>query len=158
MTTPAIRRCFALLALSLSCLFPRLLVAADGGGTVSGYVSNAASGNLLEGARVEVPQLGIIVFTDRNGQFTLDNLPAGTHQIVASYTGLDNVKADVAVAAGQRATRNFDLTTAIYQLDTFKVTGEREGNAAAITAQRNAPNVKNIVSIDAFGNLPNMNA
>jgi hypothetical protein len=98
MTTPAIRRCFALLALLLGSLLARAVFAADGGGTVSGYVSNAASGNLLEGARVEVPQLGLVVFTDRNGQFTLDNLPAGTHQIVASYTGLDNVKADVAVA------------------------------------------------------------
>ena len=54
--------------------------------------------------------------------------------------------------------RNFDLTNEVYKLDHFKVTGEREGNAAAITAQRNAPNVKNIVAIDAYGNLPNMNA
>jgi len=40
-------------------------------------------------------------------------------------------------------------------LQAFKVTGEREGAAAAITAQRNAENVKNIVAMDSFGNLPN---
>jgi len=38
------------------------------------------------------------------------------------------------------------------------VTGEREGGAAAITAQRNAENVKNVVAMDAFGTLPNMSA
>jgi iron complex outermembrane recepter protein len=132
--------------------------AADSTATIAGYVSNAASGNLLEGARVEIPQLGLVALTDRNGQFMFTDIPAGTHEVVASYIGLDNIKASVAVTGGQRVTRNFDLTTAIYQLDTFKVTGEREGNAAAMTAQRNATNLKNVVAIDAYGNLPNMNA
>jgi iron complex outermembrane recepter protein len=133
------------------------LPAADAPAGITGYVSNAQTGNLLEGARVEIPQLGLTTFTDGTGRFNLE-VPAGTHQVVASYTGLDNVKVDVTAAAGQEVTRNFDLTSAVYQLDTFKVTGEREGNAAAITAQRNAANVKNIVAIDAYGNLPNMNA
>lgn len=124
---------------------------------ITGNVSNAQSKKLLEGARVEVPSLNVVVLTDNTGRFVLD-LPAGTYQLVASYTGLDDAKADVAVTAGQPAVRNFDLTSSIYKLDTFKVTGELEGNAAAITAQRNAANVKNIVSIDAYGNLPNMNA
>ena len=35
---------------------------------------------------------------------------------------------------------------------------EREGGAAAITAVRNAENVKNVAATDQFGNLPNMNA
>ena len=130
----------------------------SGPGTISGNVSNAATGNLLEGARVDVPQLGLSAFTDRNGHFDFTNVPPGSHELVVTYTGLDPMKAVVDVPAGQRVTRDFDLSTGIYQLDTFTVTGEREGNAAAITAQRNAPNVTNIVAIDAYGNLPNMNA
>ncbi|MBI4626998.1 MAG: TonB-dependent receptor [Verrucomicrobia bacterium] len=127
-------------------------------GVISGNVSNSGTGNLLEGARVEVPQLGLVALTDNTGRFVLSGVPAGAHELVASYTGLDPLKASVTVAAGQRAIRDFDLTSGIYQLDAFKVTGEREGNALAITAQRNAPNVKNIVAMDAYGNLPNMNA
>lgn len=50
------------------------------------------------------------------------------------------------------------VTSSIYQLTEFVVSGEREGNALAITAQRNAANVKNVVALDAFGNLPNMSA
>jgi len=64
----------------------------------------------------------------------------------------------VSVTPGQRISRDFDLTTGIYQLQAFTVAGEREGSAAAITLQRNAPNVTNIVAIDSYGNLPNMNA
>ncbi len=127
-------------------------------GSISGNVGNAGTGNLLEGARVEIPQLGLTTLTGNAGRFVLTGVPAGTHEIVASYTGLDPVRDTVTVSAGQSINRNFDLTTGIYQLQAFTVSSEREGNAAAITAQRNAPNVKNIVAIDAYGNLPNMNA
>ncbi|MSU48308.1 MAG: TonB-dependent receptor [Opitutus sp.] len=128
------------------------------GGVISGNVGNAATGNLLEGAQVELPRLGLVALTDNTGRYVLIGVPAGSHELVATYTGLDPVKGSVTIAAGQRATRDFDLTTGIYKLTKFHVTGEREGAAAAITAQRNAPNTKNIVAIDAYGNLPNTTA
>ena len=134
------------------------LVAAAAGGAISGSVSNAATGNLLEGARVTIKALGIAGFADNTGRYVLTGVPAGTHELEVSYIGLDAVRAQVAVAAGGRAERNFDLTTGIYKLEAFKVTGEREGDAAALTLQRNAENVKNVVSMDSFGNLPNMSA
>ena len=127
-------------------------------GTVSGNVSNAATGNLLEGARIEVPTLGLTAFTDNTGRFVLNGLPAGSHELIVSYIGLDTDRRTVSLSANQSLTQNFDLTTAIYKLDQFKVTGEREGDAAAITAYRNSENLKNIAATDSFGNLPNMNA
>jgi iron complex outermembrane receptor protein len=145
------------LVFSLSFAFTAAVDAAETG-SVSGVVSNTATGNLLEGARIEVPQLGVAAFTDNTGRFVVANLPSGPVELVVTYVGLDPVRSTVNVTAGQRAERNFDLTSSIYQLEAFKVTGEREGGAAAITAQRNAENVKSIVAMDSFGNLPNMNA
>ena len=133
-------------------------VATSASGSISGNISNAGTGNLLEGARVELPQLGLSTLTDNTGRFVLNRVPPGTHEMVASYLGLDPIKAEVVVAAGRRATRDFDLTASIYQLQAFTVSSEREGGAAAITAQRNSPNVKNVVAMDTFGNLPNMSA
>jgi iron complex outermembrane receptor protein len=124
-------------------------------GTITGTVNNLATGNLLEGAKIDVPALGLSTLTDNTGRFVLAAVPAGTHEVVASYLGLDAMRSQVTVTASGRAVRNFDLTTGIYKLQEFKVTGDREGAAAAITAQRNADNVKNIVSMDSFGNLPN---
>jgi len=126
--------------------------------TLGGNVSNLATGNLLEGARVEIPALSRAALTDQTGRYVLADLPAGTHELVVTYLGLDPQRAVVAVATGQPATRNFDLTSGIYKLDAFRVTGEREGDAAAITAYRNSENLKNIAATDSFGNLPNMNA
>jgi len=147
---------FTLAALALA---PRPeLAAADATGSLTGVVSNPATGNLLEGARIELPQLGLGTLTDLTGRFVLSGVPAGTHEVLVSYTGLDPARAQVTLGPGQRAVRDFDLTSGIYKLDAFKVTGEREGAAAAITAQRNAENVKNVVAMDAFGTLPNMSA
>lgn len=145
---------FVLFAAGLSGTAAR---AADGG-VVTGNVNNAATGNLLQGAKVEIPALGLSALADDTGRYVLTGVPAGTHEVVASYTGLDPVTSRVVVSAGQRAVRDFDLTTGIYVLQEFKVTGEREGGAAAITAQRNADNVKNVVAMDSFGSMPNMSA
>ncbi|MEY2880955.1 MAG: hypothetical protein RLZZ15_3335 [Verrucomicrobiota bacterium] len=149
----------ALLALvTVALSLPSRAAAADSTGALTGVVSNATSGNLLRGARVELPALGLAALTDDDGRYAFDAVPPGTHEVVATYLGLDAMKFPVTVAAGARAARNFDLTTGVYQLEAFKIVGEREGNAASLTAQRNAPNVTNVVAIDAFGTLPNMNA
>ena len=124
-------------------------------GVVSGTVSNAGTGNMLEGARITVPALSLSALTDASGSFVVVGVPPGTHEVVVSYLGLDTARAQVSVAAGQRVTRDFGLSAGVYKMAEFKVTGDREGAAAAITAQRNAPNVKNVVALDSFGNLPN---
>jgi TonB-dependent receptor len=150
-------RLFALLT-GLACAFASPLAHAADAGSVTGSVSNTATGNLLEGARITVPALGLNALTDNSGRFVLAGVPAGTHEVLVSYIGLDSVRTQVTVSPGQRAVRDFDLTTGVYKLEAFKVSGEREGGAAAITAQRNAPNHTNVVSMDSFGNLPNMSA
>lgn len=154
-TAGCLARPYALLFLLSLGLFTPFARAADAG-TVTGTVTNTTTGSLLEGARIEVPRLGLSALTDNTGRFVLTNVPAGTHELVTAYIGLDPVKSQVTVGPGERAVRNFELTTDIYKLEAFRVTGEREGGAAAITAQRNAPNLTNVIAMDSYGNLPNM--
>ena len=125
-------------------------------GTVTGTVNNVATGRLLDGARVEIAALGRSVLTDGDGRFLFQDLPPGEHVVTVSYEGLDAYVATVRIPPGGSTTLRIDLTAGIYRLDTFKVTGEREGTAAAITAQRNADNVKHIVAVDTYGIMPNM--
>ena len=150
-------RLFTLLT-GLACAFASPLAHAADAGVIAGTVSNAATGNLLEGARVQVPALGRTALADETGRYVLSGLPAGTHELVVTYIGLDSARSQVVVGEGRRAERNFDLTTAIYKMDAFKVTGAREGDAVALTSQRNSENLKNVVAMDSFGNLPNMSA
>lgn len=146
------------LALLTPALFAQTAPSTAERGTVLGTVSNAATRNLLEGAKIEASKLGLSVLTDNTGRFVLSGIPAGDLEITVSYLGLDGQKKTVRVAPGQRSVQDFDLTTQVYKLGEFRVTGEREGNALALTAQRNADNVKNVVALDTYGNLPNLSA
>jgi hypothetical protein len=104
-----LRRLFILAAL---LFLPAALRAADSSGSVTGTVSNTATGNNLEGARVEIPRLGLSVLTNNSGQYVFTGVPAGDHELVATYIGLDPARVTVTVAAGARVTRNFDMTRA----------------------------------------------
>jgi len=137
------------------CLVTAWANAADA--VLSGQVSNAATRAFLEGATVSVAGTTRSAVTDREGRFELA-LPAGTEvTVVAGFTGLDPQRAAVRASDGQRVTRDFALTAEVYRLDKFTVAGEREGTALAETLQRQAPNVKAIVSSDTFGNVADGN-
>jgi len=152
----------ALLALSASVAFPPAPLVAQttataSSGVITGLVTNKTTGNGLIGARVEIPALNLSALVDNTGQYLL-NVPPGTHSMVVSYTGLDTQNIEVNVASGQSVLRSFDMSSTIYMLDAFKVASEKEGLAAAMTQQRNADNLKNVASMDALADLPNMNA
>ena len=56
---------FRTLALAVCCVAAGSF-AAESGGTITGNVSNAATGNLLEGASITVPALGLATLADRD--------------------------------------------------------------------------------------------
>jgi TonB-dependent receptor len=154
------RRAIALVALSF--VFGAALsaqVSSSGTGTISGVVSNQGTGKYLEGAAVLLVELNRTTLTDATGRYRFIDLPPGEYRVVGSYTGLDDRSATIVLSStATAATADFDLTSQVYQLDTFTVVTDREGNAASITRQRNADSVKHVVSMDAFGNLANDNA
>jgi len=132
-------------------------IASAGQNVVSGRVVNQATGQYLEGAQVQVAGSDRAVLTSRTGYFELGGLPAGPQQLAISYTGLDPQTVTATVAGTRTDIGEIALTAGVYRLDAFVVPGEREGNALAITQQRNAPNVKNVMSSDAFGNVADDN-
>src|SRR5262245_53234710 len=114
-------------------------------GALSGRVQNAATGDYLEGAIVTLESTSFSAQTARDGSFYFSTVPPGEYRLTVTYTGLDSQTAVVPVAPGQSVTREVALTSKIYALDPFTVAGEREGNALAITQQRNANNMKNVI-------------
>ena len=126
-------------------------------GTVSGRVSNAATKSYLHGAIVQLSDSDHSTITDREGRFDLRNVRPGDVTLLVSFTGLDAQQIRLAVAPGQTVQRDVELTSQIYKLEKFTVAGEREGTALAETLQRQAPNVKNVISSDTFGNVADGN-
>src|SRR5688572_19817973 len=130
---------------------------AQTGATITGQVSNLATGSYLHGAVVAASGVEQNTITDREGRFELRNVPPGEITLTISFTGLDPQVVRVAVGPGESVVRNVELTSAIYKMEKFTVAGEREGTALAETLQRLAPNVKNVISSDTFGNVADGN-
>ncbi|MEY4688513.1 MAG: hypothetical protein RIR76_2536 [Verrucomicrobiota bacterium] len=122
-------------------------------GSLTGLVTNAATGATLEGARLIIKDRNLETVTDNLGYFTFEDLAPGPVVLVATYTGLAPAEAAAEVPASGRARKDISLTADIYRLSAFVVGSEREGNAKAITLQRLSDGVKSIVSADAFGGL-----
>lgn len=128
-------------------------------GSIVGHVRNQASGSAVQGASVTISGTErFFTFTDVDGTFRLNHVPVGPHTVIVSYTGLNMASTSVTVAAGQQVELSVNLSSEIYSLPAFQVSAVREGQAAAINEQKNARNVVNIVSTDAFGNVADTNA
>lgn len=134
------------------------IAAAAANGVISGIVTNKTTGNGLIGAKVEIPSLNLSALVDNTGRYIIRGVPAGAHELVVTYTGLDTQRVSLTLADGQAATRDFEMSSSVLMLDTFKVTSEKAGLSSALTQQRNADNLKNVASMDALVDLPNMNA
>jgi TonB-dependent receptor len=126
-------------------------------GEIGGVISNKVTRQYLEGAAVQIVELNRTTLTDQFGRYRFDDVPYGEYMLLASYTGLDSLRQSANVKAPGMTKHDFDLTAQAYQLETYSVVGEREGNAASITRQKNAPNIKNVIALDAMGILPNDN-
>ncbi|MEY4939734.1 MAG: hypothetical protein RIQ93_1469, partial [Verrucomicrobiota bacterium] len=139
--------------LPLVLLFGAMAQPASAQSVLTGVVTNSATGRTLTGARVALKGAGKEVLTDDTGTYRFTEVAPGSAVLSVSYTGLTTVDVPVQVTAGGLSRQDVGLTSDIYTLNKFVVSGEREGNAQAITLQRNSTGVKSIVSSDAFGSL-----
>ena len=156
----------ALLAFAALWLGAQLhLLAQPATGTIAGRVFHPANGHYVEGARITVAGTSLETFTDNDGTFRLDGVPAGDARVRVFYTGTAPRLEPVRITAGQTAQLDVSLaptaapppaaTGEVVQLDQFTVTTSREmdGAAIAINEQRFAANIKNVVSTDEFGSV-----
>ncbi|MEY4087760.1 MAG: hypothetical protein RJB55_31, partial [Verrucomicrobiota bacterium] len=132
-------------------------------GSISGRVQNIATSQYLVSARLSVKGTALTALTDNFGAYRLDGVPAGNVVVEVFYSGLDPQQAEVAVAAGQTAQRDFDLTnralygdrTGVVKLEAFVLSSSKltEGEALATNEQRFAANIKNVIATDAYGDV-----
>jgi iron complex outermembrane recepter protein len=136
-----------------------MLSAQPATGVIEGRVFDAAAGRALVNARVALDGTNREAITDETGSFRLPGVAAGEARVSVSYLGMAGQTATVSVPAGGTAQREFELVRTGTQkdetvrLDAFTVVVDREMSAQAISMneQRNAPNIKNVVAIDEFG-------
>lgn len=82
-------------------------------GKISGHVTDAFTGAVLPGVRTVAVQNGVVFttfYTDSNGFYTLDNLPPGQYQVIATGPDIYQVaNLTVSVVAGQTTEQEISL-------------------------------------------------
>ncbi len=127
-------------------------------GTISGVVTSATTRNALQGASVSISSLNRVELTDSSGRYTIAGVPAGIVDVTVAYSGFNQTSQKVSVNAGATVQSDIELKSSeITSMEAFTVATMKEGQAASITEQRNALNIKNVTSFDEWGILPTQN-
>jgi TonB-dependent receptor len=134
-------------------------------GSIEGRVYNKSASTALVNARISLSGpdgsgSGRQSNTDSGGAYMLANIPPGEVRITVSYVGMETSSAAVTIPAGGTIKRDFELILAgeprsgeVVKLEAFNVISDREmsAQAVAMNEQRSAPNLKNVVAMDQFG-------
>jgi len=156
---------FMLVALGppASAAEPRATSAGGETGAITGDVRNEVTDQFLNKAKVSVVGSNQTVFTDSFGVFRLVNVPSGPVELEIFYTELDAARVKVDVPRGGVVHQSIALTSAAryganaasLKLDPFVVSADKETDAQAIATneQRFSPNIKNVMSTDALGDV-----
>ncbi|WP_343616707.1 TonB-dependent receptor [Novosphingobium sp.] len=125
-------------------------------GSLRGRVLNAATGEYLQNAEVDVTSANISVYTAEDGSFRIPDMPTGPVDVVVRYTGLKDYRSRVTVMSEQATVLDVEMAPQGLSANAEKaitVVGERSGQAAALMKRRSALNAVTAVDADNFGAL-----
>jgi len=108
---PAVRRSLCALGLLFACVTPAGWVQAGTLGGIAGTVTDAATGNPISGARLEIdsPSQAVTATTDARGHFVAFSLQPGDYTITVEKSGYDTHSGSgYAVSADQ--TQQYDIS------------------------------------------------
>ena len=121
--TATIRGLLLIPVAALGCLLATQGAAGQQTGTVTGVVSDVATGQTLESASVKLDDAPRGVLTNTDGRYVVLNVPAGTHQLTFQILGYDDLTLQVEVVAGETLERNAEMTSGALELQGLVVTG-----------------------------------
>ena len=127
-------------------------------GKVTGSVTDATTGSFLPGASALIEGTSLGSATLRDGSYIIPNVPAGTHTLQVSYTGYDDFTVEVTVAAGEVVYQDASLISTVIALDEVTYSLLRQGQAKALTQQRNSDRIVSIISEEMIDAFPDKNA
>src|SRR5690242_1775784 len=118
-------------------------------GSITGRVTDKASGHAIAFATIAIPELKAGGLTDPEGQFLIRGVPPGTYEVRVQFLGYRaQSRAGVIVAAGKPAVVNFTLEEiVVHEEKAVEVTAERrlvEVRQGATIRSVNASEIRNL--------------
>lgn len=126
-------------------------------GDIVGVVSDSSQKGFLPGASVLLVENGRTESADSGGRFRFSGLAAGDYNLRVTYVGHEEKTQAVSVPASGEVPVLITMNSGVIVLETMVIEGYREGRSRALQEKQNATNIKDIVSSDVIGNLPDRN-
>ena len=130
-------------------------------GRIVGRVIDAASGQGITGAQVQVVGTALGALAGVDGRFTIANVPAGAVTVQARRLGFPpKTVTGLAVGSGQTVEQSITLAAATVQLAavTIEASAERGSVSSALDQQRTATCVVNAVTSEQIAKSPDADA
>ena len=124
-------------------------------GTIKGRILDT-SNQTLPGATIYIDSLHTGVVSDINGFYTLTNIAPGTYKVKVSYVGYSPVEMTITVPEGKTVESDVMLNDGVKWREVV-VGGAFNGQRRALSSQKNAMGIVNVVSADQVGKFPDSN-
>ena len=124
-------------------------------GSIRGRVVDNGQ-QVLPGASVFIENLQTGVISDIDGFYTLANLQPGTYTVKVTYVGYNPIEMQLTVPAGKTLEQDIVLKEGV-EMEEVQVKGVFSGQRKALSLQKNAMGVTNVVSTDQVGKFPDSN-
>ena len=136
----------------LCVVFGQILTAAS----ITGRVVDAGTGGYLPGANVMLEGTSYGAASDRTGEYRITNVPQGTYVLLVTYVGYNDFSTEINVT-GNIVRQNVELQAGYIELGEVVVEGLRHGQVKALSQQKAAPNIINVVSREQMMRFPDLN-
>lgn len=131
---------------------------AQGMGSIFGTVTDKSTGELLPGVNVFFQGTTIGTATNLEGSYVLNQMQAGTYNIVAKYIGYKEEVLLVTIVANEKVELNFSLEFLAFEANEVVVTAQALGQVGAINQQLASKTITNVVSSARLKDVPDANA
>ncbi len=128
-------------------------------GTLKGFVHDKETGEPCMFANVSIPTGNIVLgaSTDMNGYFSIPKIPVGTHHVVISYLGYNDIDAEFTIVKeGQLISKNFQMEKSAVVLQETVISAEREEQQTQVRASIIKVSPAQIKQLPSVGGEPDI--
>jgi len=126
-------------------------------GIIVGSVFDSRTGDALPGANVRIEGTSKGTATDASGQFILRGVSEGDHILVVSYLGYKTKRVNVEIEDDEETELEIELEDNFVEMEGILVRGTREGQVRALSRQKDAANIKNVIDAELIATFPDPN-
>lgn len=125
--------------------------------SVRGTVTDESTNNFLPGAEISLQGTSYRARSGSDGRYRLDGVPPGTYTLAVSYIGYEDYSHEITIDDTGAVNYPIALVGSVRISDEIVVQGARFGESKALNDQKEAANIKNIISEEMIQSFPDLN-